>query len=120
MMQKGNLDILTITKKEDILKKIKKLNKKLNSNDKKKWKRFWAYFMKVWIKGYDFEYWNISTILKKKINITNRTNNALENFNKQLNSYFINPHPNIFAFIKGIKKLLSDKVLIWKEIKQYK
>ncbi|KAF0989881.1 hypothetical protein HZS_2730 [Henneguya salminicola] len=52
--------------------------------------------------------WNISELEEEDLEITNRTNNGLENFNKKINSLFPARHPNLFIFIRVINELSEE------------
>ena len=53
----------------------------------------------------------------ERIDIRNRTNNALERFNRTLNTEFGNVHPNIFHFVKVIKKVSARYVSLYEEVR---
>ena len=108
-MNEKHFNVLTVTAKKDISKKIKKIRKEVNKTEKKKWNKFYQYFNKIWMKDDMFDIWNVSNTLSKNVDIQNRTNNALENFNKQLNGEFGFAHPNIFNFINTIKRISIEK-----------
>jgi hypothetical protein len=107
-MQTGNLDRLTLVKRDEIDDTIADLRLKLERGDREKWEKFWSYFGKTWLREFAFSTWNISELQEEDIEITNRTNNGLENFNKKLNNVFSSPHPNIFMFINAIKKISGE------------
>ena len=105
------LDILTIVKKEDIPKSIKWLQAQIpNDSTESNWKDFWSYFNDTWMKRYDFETWNISAIIENEEEIRNRTNNALESFNRRFNERFPVAHPNLHRFIAVCKEISMEKV----------
>ena len=49
----------------------------------------------------------------ERIDIRNRTNNALERFNRTLNTEFGNAHHNMFHFVKVIKKVSARYVRLY-------
>ncbi|KAF0985693.1 hypothetical protein HZS_6630 [Henneguya salminicola] len=55
------------------------------------WPQFLEYFSRIWLEKYPIK------------NITLRTNNYLERYNRRLGNKFQNAQPNIFAFIAAIK-----------------
>ncbi|KII63998.1 hypothetical protein RF11_08808 [Thelohanellus kitauei] len=70
-----------------------------------KWENFISYSKDVWTKEYPIETWNNFNQLNNESNNTFITNNALEHLNRELNERFINPHPNLYCFIKAIKEI---------------
>jgi hypothetical protein len=46
------------------------------------WNQFWLYFKKTWMTIYSVSDWNIIALVKEDVEIRNRTNNALEGFNR--------------------------------------
>jgi len=100
-MQPGCLDVLSIIPHEEVksigITYVKSL---LPSNEK--WNKFWVYFEKTWLGRYEIEDWNVSG--SKPEDIRNRTNNALERFNRTLNTDFPNAHPNLLNFAETIRK----------------
>ncbi|KAF0991830.1 hypothetical protein HZS_5475 [Henneguya salminicola] len=56
---------------------------------------------------------NISNAKDENIEIINITNNAMENYNRQLNKAFPTSHPNFYVFINTIKRLAVQKVAEW-------
>jgi hypothetical protein len=105
-MKKGAIDELTVVKRSDIGKKVVKLKRKYaKGSSKDKWNNFFNYFNNTWMKKYDFDVWNISSVKEKYISIYNKTNNAPESFNKTLGGQFSSPHPNLLHFIQVIKKI---------------
>lgn len=64
--------------------------------------QFWAYFRSIWLIRFDPTIWNSSYLESSEI--ANRTNNALERYNRRLNEHFTNAHPNLFAFVEVIKQ----------------
>ena len=110
-MQNQQLNALTTLKKKKIPERIQKMRREIDESDKSKWDEFYKYFDDTWMDDSVFDVWNNSKARENRVEIQNRTNNALESFNKQLNSEFPAAHPNIFHFIETIKRLSSQKVL---------
>jgi hypothetical protein len=105
-MKKGVIDELTTLKRTEIDKKIKKLKKQyVKGNSKDKWTEFFNYFANTWMKKYAFDTWNVSNLQERDIRVYNRTNNALEAFNRTLGGQFSSPNPNLLHFIQVIKKI---------------
>lgn len=109
-MGKEMLESLTRTKKDDIPYAINRIRRAIDEGEEKeKWDKFYAYFQKTWVKGYGVEAWNISEMIGKNVEIQNRTNNALECFNRELNTKFSSPRPNIFHFVNVIRSISKSK-----------
>ena len=94
---------------------------KLSDYEKSKFsiKKYFNYFKRTWIPV--VERWNISSIVadgNHRRLLINRTNNALENHNKQCHLLFPNPHPAMDIFITGIKTMLHNFVVDCKEIER--
>ncbi|KII62258.1 hypothetical protein RF11_09575 [Thelohanellus kitauei] len=62
---------------------------------------FWQYFENTWIRRYDPSLWNISSV--DEYQISGRTHNCLERYNRRLNDFFANAHPNIASFVTVIR-----------------
>jgi hypothetical protein len=117
-MRRGMLDELTVIKRDEISATITKIREKMvEGQHGQKWDAFFKYFETTWMNSYLFETWNISDQLQCGINVDNRTNNALENFNRQLNQEFPTAHPNIFHFITTIRDISSRYVQRIKDIR---
>jgi hypothetical protein len=117
-MQRGALDRLTQTSLDQIDIAISQIRATVSEGDSKnKWDIFYQYFKDNWLKRYDFDTWNLCTARSLNVDKKNRTNNALENFNRQLNSKFPTPHPNIFHFIDVIREISCKYVRLISEIK---
>lgn len=67
-----------------------------------KWKAFWSYFVRTWIKRYPPKIWNVHGISN---GIIARTNNPLERFNRELHKSVPGDHPALPAFIHAINKV---------------
>ena len=74
--------------------------------------QFWKYFKKHWCS--DEKYiatWNINEPSNEgHIELINRTNNALERYNRSLNEMFPTPHPSLLAFIKVLEEEGRNRV----------
>jgi hypothetical protein len=55
--------------------------------------------------GYDC--WNISSMVKDRVEIVNRTNNPLGAYNRRLADALSTPHPGMIAFLDGLKEQAS-------------
>ncbi|KAF0986011.1 hypothetical protein HZS_4183 [Henneguya salminicola] len=103
--------------KSDWTNKIEKtltiLRKNIKESDKSKWNSFYKYFRVTWMKRFEIRTWNRSNAKDENIEIINRTNNALENYNRRLNEAFPISHPNFYVFINTIKRLAVQKVAEW-------
>lgn len=107
IMEVNNLDILTIIPMGEIESKGIPFvqNKMADYEDDKKWDSFWAYFKRVWMKI--DEIWNINDYISKGnvdvYELLNRTNNALERYNKKLKNE-IGTSPSLSHFFEGLKQ----------------
>ena len=76
--------------------------------------RFWRYFLKIWCNGrYQIASWNVSRL--DPDSIVNRTNNALERFNRTLKERLLvvvvpHAHPSMAQFLETIKQLSHEHV----------
>ena len=61
---------------------------------------FWAYFTKVWMFSYDPRLWNI---IGSSSVVEQRTNNALERYNRTLHQNFPNPNLSMTSFVSAIR-----------------
>jgi hypothetical protein len=77
---------------------------------------FWNdYFVKTWLHTYDPHTWNISTWLGNEdqgvaSQLLNRTNNAVERFNRTMNETFPVAHPSVAQFVLAIRDLSQQYV----------
>jgi len=115
-MQPECLDVLTLTSWEHIEQAIIALRERIGETDSSKWDEFYYYFRATWLKKIPFDVWNISSAKEMNVDIVNRTNNALECYNRVLGEKFSAAHPNVFSFIDTIREMskllvakLSDK-----------
>jgi len=116
--QSGLLLLLTIIDPAEILtkgipyirSKLRTLGKEAGYEDN--FDLYWVYFQKTWMKYYAITDWNIHHLLSdpNSPEIRNRTNNALERFNRELHRYFTSAHPNIFQYIDAIKRVSQQYV----------
>ena len=106
----GMMDELVKVKREDLERTISRLmNEHIGKDDADKWDAFFRYFKTTWLNKYAFEAWNIS----RKLTLPtpdNATNNALENFNRQLNQEFAASQPSPFHFIVTIREISARYV----------
>jgi hypothetical protein len=81
---------------------------------------FWSYFEKVWMRDYDSNLWNISSIIAsgQLEELVNRTNNALERYNRHLHEHFSTPHPNMVFFATVIRQEANAYVTTVEDIKK--
>jgi hypothetical protein len=106
VMQRGMLDSLTSVDFSSIPKILRDICYHVSAGaHDNKWSQFIRYFTNTWMTKFDFELWNVSKHTMNENDLVSRTNNALENFNRKLNSEFASPHPNIFHFIDVIKEI---------------
>jgi hypothetical protein len=109
----GVMNILTVIPTKEIIKKgIPHCRSKTNEEGQKsKLDAFWKYFEKTWCNDYDPDLWNYSKINgNAEITLYNKTNNALERFNRHLNDAFPTAHPSMAQFVEVIKEISVDYV----------
>lgn len=96
----NSLDMLCIIPIDEILTKginfvRSNLDEFVLKEDENKWEEFWKYFIKFWCSDKQFmNTWNIH--IKESeffYELQNRTNNALENYNKKMNKAFMGTKP---------------------------
>lgn len=110
-MKPGVLDILTIIPKNEIPKKgiayvkflIDSQFPDMTVSDREKWAEYWKYFENFWCHSRFINMYNINSETRDKRDLRNRTNNALERYNRHLNYIFPTPHPNLPAFVTTLK-----------------
>jgi hypothetical protein len=78
-----------------------------------KWKAFWKYFKKTWIKKSKAALRNVNGLDE---DIVNRTNNPLERYNWALNEAFGNAHPDVIHFISVIEEQSRENVRLIADI----
>jgi hypothetical protein len=117
-MRRETLDKLTLKTRPEVLELLAELKKTFYApQQSQKWLNFFAYFHRTWLKDIDFDLWNLSTALNNGVTIENRTNNGLENYNKQLNDTFATSHPNLFHFVDVIKESSCRTLRLIRETK---
>jgi hypothetical protein len=112
-MEPGKLDLLCyIPPLEIISKGIPYLRATLEFNDQYTllFDRFYAYMIKICTHRYNPELWNVYQFRNQWENIQNRTNNALERFNRIMNER-LPKHPNISKLVETIKKISAETVI---------
>ena len=117
-MRPGMLDALRTTPKKKLRKLMSELSAKLSSEeDAESWNKFFRYVQDAWIEGpIPFDVWNVSADFNANEARLCATNNAPECFNRQLNSAFPTPRPNIFQLIEAIRNQSTMKVRERKDI----
>ncbi|EGZ24028.1 hypothetical protein PHYSODRAFT_325182 [Phytophthora sojae] len=86
------------------------------SGHRVKWSTFWRYFAKTWMRTYGPSTWNVNTIAEA-VDIVNRTNNALERFNRTLNESFTTSYPSLLTFVDVIKTKSQNYVDLIEDIR---
>ena len=83
-----------------------------NPEDVSIWDTFWNYFERTWKRLYKPEWWNISSLMRKRdqTELINLTNNPLERFNRTLNEACSHKRPSMLEFV-GIIKDQSRKII---------
>ncbi|POM65201.1 Hypothetical protein PHPALM_19123 [Phytophthora palmivora] len=98
-MTQGVLDTVTVIEHEQVERAL--------TYSVEKWKQFWSYFERTWLKQYSIEVWNVYGLDNE---LVARTNNPLERFNRELNSRFPTPHPSMTTFVTVIKTISQEYV----------
>jgi hypothetical protein len=94
------IDVLTLCPHDEIeIIGISYVKFKVNS-ESEKWSSFWSYFNRTWLLNFSPATWNIHGLS----GVQNRTNNALERFNRTFNSHFTTAHPSLIHFLEIVKK----------------
>ena len=78
-----------------------------------KMEKFFNYFERTWIGYFEPVYWNITAAFPGQDLedvVVNRTNNPLENFNKQLKKAMGGTNPSMVKFVQIIVGISIDKV----------
>jgi hypothetical protein len=119
-LESGMVDVLTIVKEDEIESTILYLTEVIknrfnpNEQDQRKWIIYFKYFRNTWIKGaFKFADWNISALTGADA-IQNRTNNALERYNRELNSMIKN-NPSIAEFITQLLVSAKQKLTKYRD-----
>ena len=108
-MSKNVLDILTIIPVAEIVPKGIPYCKDVLQNeieaDVSKWNKFWNYFMTYWCSSETFmSTWNVHSNTTESYDLRNRTNNALEKYNRRINGFYPYPHPSLALFVTKIEE----------------
>ena len=104
LMKPGVLDVLTVIPADEILTKgirfvQHKLKERFGNKDDVKLNVFWMYFKNTWTNLFSVQFWNIHD----KNELMNRTNNALESYNRRFNDLFATAHPSLQQLIIAIQ-----------------
>lgn len=105
LMAPSALDILTVIPHDEILTLgFEYLRQKIQDceDDMAQFEMYLHYFKSTWMSQYSPNDWNISGQIDNQL-IANRTNNALESYNRHLNDLFTHPHPNIMDFVERLR-----------------
>ena len=103
------MDLLTVIPKEEVASKgIPFVRIIIEENlvvtaDIAKWKPFWEYFDRFWMKEKNLDMWNMVDKIEDDEDHISRTNNALERYNHHINGVFPSKHPNLLAFAKCLE-----------------
>ena len=105
-MTKFVLDVLTVIPPNEILSKgvpyvktiIEKELKPKDDKDK------WNYFQEKYLIKKNIKCWNIHSDDDSHLDLQNRTNNALERYNRSFNDKFSSPHPSLLQFVTTIEE----------------
>ena len=102
----NSLDMLCIIPIDEILTKgihfvRSNLDEFVLKEDGNKWMEFWKYFISYWCSDKQFMHtWNIHMKDAEYFYVLrNRTNNALERYNKKMNKAFLGMKPSFFLFV---------------------
>jgi hypothetical protein len=95
------INILTIIPHDQLSLAIKFIRRHdvLRHNE---WKGFWKYFDRTWTRRYPISLWNIHD--QSDYELSGRTNNAVERYNRRLGDQFPNAHPTLGFFLQVIRK----------------
>ncbi|POM60056.1 hypothetical protein PHPALM_31131 [Phytophthora palmivora] len=114
-MTQGVFDTLTVIEHEQVERGIKWVRREIKQRcaaaevaySVEKWKEFWSYFERTWLKQYSIDVWNVFGLDNE---LVARTNNPLERFNRESNSRFPTPHPSMTTFVTVIKTISQEYV----------
>ncbi len=106
-MEVGGLDLLCIIPRYEIVKYgIPYVRAKVESGQSAetitKWNKFWEYFNHQWLKVVPISSWNICEKDGEYVDFVNRTNNALERYNRRFNSLFPKK-PSLIEFVQVVE-----------------
>ncbi|KAF0989349.1 hypothetical protein HZS_1346 [Henneguya salminicola] len=98
----GMLSLLSKVTTEDIENSLNLVKEKIQANIN--FEPFQTYFNKTWMQKF---YPNLSNTIeiKEEFDLSLKTNNALERYNRRLGECFFASHPNIAAFVNTIKNV---------------
>ncbi|KAJ8569450.1 hypothetical protein ON010_g5811 [Phytophthora cinnamomi] len=71
------------------------------------WRSFWNYFRRIWIAQFPPALWNLYGLTN---NVIARTNNPLEQFQRDLDSAFASSDPGLLFFVTTIEKMARHHV----------
>ena len=75
----------------------------LSEEDLNKWSSFWDYFKRKWWTDVMIPIWNIHGVDEDYLYLKNRTNNALEWYNRRFNEIFPAAHQKLLLLIQLIE-----------------
>ena len=124
-MNQSVLYILTVIPRDEILTKGIDYVRDIfdvackTKQDTRKWDSFFEkYFKKFWCSSDAFiKTWNICDSDEKYKNLQNRTNNALERYNRTMNEKFPCLHPSLKLFIVTLEEEARDQVTTLENIR---
>ena len=109
-MLPGHLDMLCFVKEEDMDLGIDYVRCHMDEGqEQSKWNLFWKYFNTVWIQTYGVRAWNVSQSIDENLALKNRTNNALERFNRTVKTA-LGIHPALPKYVEGIRDLSCEYI----------
>ena len=118
LMTPGELDLLCYLDTTDVIPFGIPYLKEKYSNYAAPMEAFWSYFEKTWVTGvYDIDLWNISRFKNNFDSIQNRTNNALERYNRTMNDLFGHRTPSLPVFVDKIKEACKNILQKLEDIK---
>ncbi|ETN04024.1 hypothetical protein PPTG_23683 [Phytophthora nicotianae INRA-310] len=97
--------VLTIIPENEIADKGIRYERSLvdETGAKTKWNSFWRYFKNTWLNSNGADLWNVNSMQAAGIDLTNRTNNPLERYNRAFGELFSVTHPSLRAFVETAK-----------------
>ena len=123
MDKDGLINLLPLVPIDDVSRAIRFIRSIFPEGDSKpKFDKFWHYFEKVWMKDYDPILWNISAMTAGGLvvpdDMINRTNNALERYNREMNKAFPTAHPTMIEFVTVIRTEALRILKLYEDIKR--
>lgn len=109
-----NIELLTVIPSAEISFGIQYI-KSLNTIDNDAL-LFWTYFENTWMRIFNPSLWSLCNV--EDWEIAGRTNNALERYNRRINDFFANSHPNLASFASTIKNEFKFYSEICNKIRQ--